>query len=545
MKTKKYFYQASLNILIFCCSLIVTSVYAASAETTSKFTLPFQFVPDTFLTNDTIQFPATNDYAPPKPEDFSNATWTEAFIKTHEKMAKEFAYTEHKKIDWNNLQHKYLPQISEAEKNKDLGQFYVTLRKYITEINDGHTQLSYSPIDYDTIMAATNSMLQNIGGDYGFAITHISDDSEIVSFLDPEGPAAKAGMQPKAKILSWNGKPIHEAIAAQSTVWANDGNPNGIGISSFATETKAARDFEQTRLITNGAVGDKATIVFQNPGSSTSQTVVLTAIFDHCKSYQASILRNNMDILAPKKGQSVWHMTLPSGYGYIRVANEANCGTTICPSYDDFLSAMNDLKNAPGVILDIRNNPGGNDGLSRAIVGFFSDKASRLVNVWPYNSITEKYDTMWSLDVVPQQPKYNGPVVVLTNVLTFCAGEAIAQGMKQLPQAHLMSFFPNTGGSYSESNQINISSTLVIGYSVRRITKADGTIFEGDNDLRGGVPTDPDGIIPLDADTAYDIVTNHKDYEVNYAVKWLQQHNSAPAVNSDSLNNNSSHNNLG
>lgn len=552
MKIRKYTNKTFFYSLTLLCSFVVTNCLATSNDTNTakesanKIILPYPFAPYTPpQETDTMQLPTANDYAPPKEEDFSKLSWAEAFTNMNKKMSQEFAYTEHKKISWDYLFNKYLPSITNAEKNKDMIQYYAALRGYIAEINDNHTHVLFST--EAAAGAAINNIFTNTGGGYGFAITHINDGSAIVSYLDTNGPAAKAGIQPKAKILQWNGKQINEAIAEQAITWADDGSPGQLRFTNFASETKDGRDYEQSRLITRAAIGNQATITFQNPGNNSPQTVTLSAINDNFQSYLATTFHNINDDDSGTPAQMVWHKTLPSGYGYIRVANESNCTPTYCPSYDNFYRAMTELHSAPGIILDIRDNSGGNDGFSADIVGFFSNRRVPMVDIWPYNDLTKKYDIVSHLYSFPHQPTYEGQVVVLTDIGTFCAGEGIAQGMKQLPQAHLMSYYANTGGSYSFTNKITLPGGYYIQYAVRRITAPDGKIFEGNDKLEGGVKTDDDAKIPLNAETAYDIVTHQMDPAVDYAVSWLQKHGTSPIINGGSSDNSNNHssNNLG
>lgn len=518
MKKSFHFHNRYLAVLVLICSVFTVTAFASTDATTiPNISLsPFKAAEDSWKAN------FRNDYAPPDPGDFSNQSWVEAFSNMHAKMKKEFAYTEHKKIDWDNLNNTYMPMIVAAMQSHDLDKYYVALRSYIVAINEGHTRIYY--LNQKAIQTVLNNINKNMGGGYGMAIKQINDGSEIVSYLLPGGPAENAGIQAKAKILAWNGKPIAKAVAEKSTLWADEWR-NGLHGVNTAVETKAAMQYEQERLLTRGAVGDKATVIFQNPGSSKIETVVLEAVADVYKTYTDTSLYTLNENYPSDPNKVVWHQTLPSGYGYIRVANEENCNSTSCPSYDRFVTAMNDLKNAPGIILDIRGNSGGNDGFSSAIVGFFTSKKGTLLNALPYNKLTEKFDTVWPLPIDLQEPKYNGPVVVLTDIGVYCAGEAIAYGMQQLTQAHIMSYFPNTGASYSYANTIVMPDGYMVSYPVRRTADDSGKlIIEGDSELNGGVKTPADGIIPMDADTAYAVYTTHSDPEIDSAVEWLKKH---------------------
>ena len=76
------------------------------------------------------------------------------------------------------------------------------------------------------------------------------------------------------------------------------------------------------------------------------------------------------------KQEYVWHGIHPSGYGYIRI-------TSFNGRYegaDEFDKALEQLKNTPGLILDVRENPGGFGPGQEQIIGRFITACS-MVNI--------------------------------------------------------------------------------------------------------------------------------------------------------------------
>jgi C-terminal processing protease CtpA/Prc len=103
---------------------------------------------------------------------------------------------------------------------------------------------------------------------------------------------------------------------------------------------------------------------------------------------------------------------------------------------DDFPSVMAHLAGTEGLIIDVRNNTGGDHDKVEGVVGMFIDSTMAwpkafhadgvLVEPWP--------------DMRPrgQQPRYSHPVVVLINGASLSSGELFPEVMSQLPGVTLV-----------------------------------------------------------------------------------------------------------
>jgi carboxyl-terminal processing protease len=114
--------------------------------------------------------PASTGYKPPAAADYSKLTWTQAFQKLQAKISREYAFTEWKGIDWNDLYKKYQPVVSRAAASKDKNAYYLTLREYINELRDGHAGVK--PDDMTVYQALA-------GGGFGLIVTKL-DNGQVV-----------------------------------------------------------------------------------------------------------------------------------------------------------------------------------------------------------------------------------------------------------------------------------------------------------------------------------------------------------------------------
>jgi len=123
----------------------------------------------------------------------NNISWTTAFDNLHAVLTEEYAFTDWKQIDWPALYAKFRPQINAAEAANDTTAYFIALRGYIYSIPDGHMECLANSFDY-----MINLMEEHIGGSYGLALIGLDDERTVASIVTENGPAANAGMKPRA-----------------------------------------------------------------------------------------------------------------------------------------------------------------------------------------------------------------------------------------------------------------------------------------------------------------------------------------------------------
>lgn len=126
----------------------------------------------------------------------------------------------------------------------------------------------------------------------------------------------------------------------------------------------------------------------------------------------------------------VSHRTLPENLGYIRINNSLGNDGTVAA----FNSALNELMETDGLILDIRATPGGgNTGVAEPIMGRFIDtRTSYQRTIYPDGKQTDRR-------VKPSRSaQYTAPVVILVGRWTGSMGEGMAIGFDGMGRATVM-----------------------------------------------------------------------------------------------------------
>jgi carboxyl-terminal processing protease len=294
-------------------------------------------------------------------EDLSRGSWTAAFDRMNEILAQRYAFTEWKRIDWDALHAEFAPRFAAAEAANDQDAYHLALREYLFSIPDGHIIVSGGD---------TGLWRESIGGGYGLAVIELDDGSVIAHVIQEGGAADEAGMTWGAEIVQWGGMPVREAIGEVSTIWME-----------LPPATREGRRFAQQNLLTRAPVGTEVTLTFRNAGEDVPRAVTLTATDDGLEPLTQSLGWRASVGVRKGVGQEVdesatllppEYEILPEGYGYIRVYH-------VRPQEDapDFVAIVEQAvsefvaRNVPGIIIDVRGNPGGTDEFVPEMMGYF------------------------------------------------------------------------------------------------------------------------------------------------------------------------------
>ncbi len=169
-----------------------------------------------------------------------------------------------------------------------------------------------------------------------------------------------------------------------------------------------------------------------------------------------------------------------------------------------FVAALSENQDAPGLILDLRGNPGGLSSITWGI-------ASR-VALWP--GILGKQKMRGSTLVFPvlildDDPKpFRGPVAVLTDELSLSCSEVLAGGLQELGRARV--FGRTTGGMVLPALISQLPGGARLEHAVADFKTPRGVLLEG----RGVVPDFP---VVLTRKT----LLEDSDPDLTAAQKWI------------------------
>lgn len=442
------------------------------------------------------------------PPDFSSMTWSDAFRETCAYMKERYAFTEWRGVDWDALYATYAPKIADAERNHDNAAYYRTLREFVYAIPDGHV-LVLSPDDFGAKHA-------DIGGGYGLAVARLDSGEVIVTYVANGSDAERAGIRFGDEVNSWNGRPVGEAIDATEIIWTPVKPSTAEGIL-----------LHKLRFLTRAPVGTPADIGIAGPEDSIPRTINLTATDDGYETLARTSIflgrevndgtaGSSAELRAMLTNETVTTRTLPGGIAYIAVYEESY------DVYQPFKAAVETAiaDGAPGIVVDLRFNRGGDDNLAAAYGGWFVDRPVFYEYGTTYDPGTGKPAVLWESWTAPRPDRYEGPVTLLVSPYTISSGEGLPKVFAESGTGAIVSWYGTNGAFGMESLGPVLPLGVMTAFPQGASLDENGRIQVDSNASQvGGVA--PTVRVPLDRDTLARAMAG-EDVQISYAVDWLR-----------------------
>ncbi|HWQ19772.1 MAG TPA: S41 family peptidase, partial [Methanotrichaceae archaeon] len=444
----------------------------------------------------------------PYASNYSNLSWSQAFSKANQKMKEQYAFTDWKGINWDELYSSFAPAIDEAERTGDKAQYYRTLKKYVSSVHDGHVNVR-GP-NY-------GSLRTDIGGGFGFAVCRLDSGKVAVCYVARGSQAEISGISPGDLLLEWNGMPAEAALNKTSYIW-----------SPFKPSTQEGILLQKARFMTRAPEGTEATARVQGK-DGTARDVHLLAYYDGYETLTNStyfvgrafndtaLTNNSMAVLEALPEGGVVYSILPNGYGYVVVYYEIPQG------YSLFRKAIESFVQAdvPGVIVDLRFNDGGDDSISACMSSFFLNERSLFEYVTNYNISTGKLDRLATIWSRPQNMTYSGPVAVLVSPYAISSGEGLPMMIQRRDLGKVISFYGTSGAFGIELGTISMPLGITLRYPTGQSQNAQGKVqIDSNASLEGGVS--PDIRVPMTEETIEQF-NEGRDVQLESAVAWLSE----------------------
>jgi carboxyl-terminal processing protease len=301
-----------------------------------------------------------------------------------------FAYFDKQHTNWDKVKTIYQP-IADTIKNRN--DFIHLLENANNELYNGHVFLNTN----------TNSSNRTIPSGADLKVSFV-DNKFVVSEVREGFNADLSGLKTGMTITKFNDQPIKEAIIKflpKSVV------KFGKEIYEYAANMLLAGTHNEIRKITARS-GNREEVFYPDTIPNKTES-------NYTSLLEAKIISNNI--------------------GYIKFNNSLG-NSDLIKLFD---MALDSLEHTKGLILDLRETPGGgNTTVARGIMGRFVDKEL------PYQKhiyTAEEKETgikRTTLELVsPRQKIYKKPVIVLVGYWTGSMGEGIAIGFDGMKRAKI------------------------------------------------------------------------------------------------------------
>ena len=331
-------------------------------------------------------------------------------------------------VDWAGMRKRYEPQVAQVHSDRE---FHLLLQQMLNELHQSHfivipreaipkirvkkerttkeAQDSESDSEDDAepeepldslSYKLTDRLLTGIGID-----VRVLGGSAVVTRVEPGSSAARAGLRPGFVIKQVDGRSLDSVITEieRHPLWGAIIRP------------------ELPVFLVAGFINGEETL-----------PVRLSYLDARNRRRNVSIKRERLKgEMSPAVGNLPALYTefeakrLPGGLGYIRF-------NAFVPSLMEKLcGALRTMKNAPGIILDLRGNQGGLLGMIGGLTGLLETDPTSM-------GAMQMRNTRIPLFVFPQIAPYPGPLVILIDGSTQSAGEMFASGLREAGRATLV-----------------------------------------------------------------------------------------------------------
>ncbi len=389
-----------------------------------------------------------------------------------------FAYFHHvKELNWDK---EYFENINKVIKTRSTLEYYLVLMKLVNKLNDGHTNVFPPSELYEDLHSRLNVELKKVKE---FVVVVKSDK--------------KYGLKLGDRILKINGIPVKEYA-----------EKNVAPFLSYSTEHDKEKWIYEWMLLA-GAKNSKISLEVL-----TSNNVI--------KNF--SLRRDfNWRMFKGEKLDDVEYKDI-GDIGYIKIKSFGDEG-----SVNGFKKYFLEIMKNKGLIIDLRNNGGGNSNYAHQIFSHLvtnrypsmtwkTRRYEPTRRAWAhYGNFTFKpsdIDLYTPLTTLYEDPvegdKFLGPVILLTDIYTFSAAEDFAMTFKSLKRGMIIG--RPTGGSSGQPLQVDLPGGGFYRVCTKIDTYPDGTEYVGK------------GIIPdIIIEPTYNDLISNKDVVLDKAVDLLNK----------------------
>jgi carboxyl-terminal processing protease len=306
-------------------------------------------------------------------------------------LDRQYAYWDNKTTDWSKVKALY---AAEADTIKSKWNFTLFLERVFNEIYDPHASLSTNTSESQKLIPS--------GADVWASY---QNGKPLITEVRLGFGAARSGLHAGMEIIAINNLPVAEAIQPF--------------LPKTLVRSDAAAKNHALRVAMAGRHSQKRKITVQYQGSQNDYFPDQDTT-THYPPYQG--------LLASER--------LAGNIGYIRIHNVL-WDNNLIPAFD---SVMNRLMDTKGIVLDLRETPGGgNTTVARAIIGRFISKAGFYqAHELPAEEKRFGVKRSWKEIVSPRGITYTKPLVLLVNHWTGSVGEGTTIGFDALKRATII-----------------------------------------------------------------------------------------------------------
>lgn len=360
------------------------------------------------------------------------------FNEVWQKINEIYPGFEFKGVDWQEVKRRYAPQVARVQSDDE---FHQLLQRMVAELKDGHTQV-VAPAQ-----ARQGSLPLEL---------RQSKRKWVVASVKESPQLQDAGIQPGMELVSLNQKSLDSYI---------DKN-----LESSSGGTEASRELRAMDQALRGPLGNKAHLTFKDFKGRTFETHLTYQIPAQAFSPRGKrgakfkTGRESSEEGEADNDNVLSYQRLHGGWGYVQIMNFRQDSSLA------FEKALAKLQPMPGLILDLRGNPGG-------IIGNGYNIVMRLIDKPIVGGIMVQNGRQVRFGIQPQGQTYQGPVAVLIDEKSVSTTELISACLQDNQRAVLVGR-PTAGAGWSPII-LKLPTGAYISVSSKPFTRPNGQSIEG------------------------------------------------------------------
>jgi carboxyl-terminal processing protease len=370
-------------------------------------------------------------------------------------------------LDWQAVKDSLRPKVVAA---KTRTESRAAMRAMIATLGQSHFGIISDSV-YDQMEGGSGEGVPGLD-------LRILDGRAIVAFIDPEAPAYAQEVRPGWEVLRVRQADIPAKVAAI--------------MPSF--EGKTTRELLVTMAVMSrlhGDVGDTLPVRFRD---GADREIDLRLPLARPKGNR-TIFGNMPPIYAFTESKRI-----AGDVGYIKVNVFLDPGAVMAAVGD----AVRSFQDAPGIVLDLRGNPGGLGAMAMGMAGWFVKDEGRKLGTMIMRG------NQLNFAVSPRPASYGGKLAVLVDGLSASTAEILAAGLQDLGRARV--FGARTAGAALPSIIEKLPNGDGFQYAVANYISEGGKTLEGN-----GVA--PDSTVALTRET---LLAGH-DAQLDAATAWIHE----------------------
>jgi carboxyl-terminal processing protease len=341
-----------------------------------------------------------------------------------------------KGVDWDAVRADYEPLVSAAPTDRD---FRLLMTRLLTELEDGHSQVEPMiwALDLGITGIAEGASLALVGGEV------------YVQRLEPGSAAGAAGLEVGDHVLAIDGVSFADLAGGIGTYLPRPNDP--------------WYDAAVLRMWQTGDIADPASFAVERDGLTVEVARTIP-------------LGDTPEVVSSR-------LTGSSGrqYGYIRIPTFEKDFPEVVDRFDEALDALLDVD---GLILDVRENPGGEYTLSEPMIARLIDAPLHVENQYYRGSA----DLSVPAVIRPAADAYLGPIVVLVDEQSYSNGHIFPLSLVETGRATLVG--RGTGGGNGTPESWVLTPMLSLSVATSFTLTASGSIADE-------LGVEPDAAVPM------------------------------------------------